>query len=102
MACILLFQMNVSKSFWDDTISIACFLINRMSSSILHGEIPYKILFSHKSMFPVDPQIFGNTCFVHDVHPHVTKLDPKSLMWVFLGYPYLQKGYECYCPNLNK
>ena len=69
----LLFQMNVSKPFWADAVSIACFLINRMPSSVLHGEIPYKILFPNKSLFPVDPRIFGSTCFVRDVHPHVTK-----------------------------
>lgn len=56
----LLFQMNVPKPFWADAVSTACFLINRMPSSGLHGEIPYKILFPSKS-FPVDPRIFGST-----------------------------------------
>lgn len=36
----LLFQMHVPKQFWADAISIACFFINRMSSSVLHGETP--------------------------------------------------------------
>ncbi|KAL5838389.1 hypothetical protein ACOSQ3_015558 [Xanthoceras sorbifolium] len=98
----LLFQMNVPKPFWADAVSTACFLINRMPSSVLHGEIPYKILFPNKSLFPVDPRIFGSTCFVRDVRPHVTKLDPKSLKCIFLGYSRLQKGYRCYCPSLNK
>jgi len=62
----------------------------------------YSILFPTKSLFPIAPRIFGSTCFVRDVRPHVTKLDPKSLKCIFLGYFRLQKGYRCYCPSLNK
>ena len=32
----LLFQMHVPKHFWADAVSTACFLINRMPSSILN------------------------------------------------------------------
>ena len=32
----LLFQMDVPKHFWADVVSIACFFINRMPSSILN------------------------------------------------------------------
>ena len=32
----LLFQMNVPKHFWVDLVSITCFLINKMTSSILN------------------------------------------------------------------
>ncbi|KAM7509738.1 hypothetical protein LguiB_008613 [Lonicera macranthoides] len=98
----LLFQMNVPKPFWADAVSTACFLINRMPSSVLHGETPYSVLFPNKSLFPIEPRIFGSICFVRDVRPQVTKLDPKSLKCVFLGYSRLQKGYRCYCPSLNK
>ncbi|XP_062104310.1 uncharacterized protein LOC133815489 [Humulus lupulus] len=71
-------------------------------SSVLQGEEPYTILFPQKSLYPIDPKIFGSTCFVRDVCPHFTKLDPKSLKFIFLGYSRLQKGYRCYCPSLNK
>ena len=37
----LLFQMNVPKHFWADEVSTACFLINRMPSSILDWATPY-------------------------------------------------------------
>ena len=98
----LLFQMHVPKSFWADAVSTACFLINRMPSSVLHGETPYHVLFPTKPLFPIAPKIFGSTCYARDVRPQVTKLDPKSLKCVFLGYSRLQKGYRCYCPSLNK
>ncbi|KAK2966380.1 hypothetical protein RJ640_021524 [Escallonia rubra] len=98
----LLFQMKVPKPFWADAISTACFLINRMPSTVLHGDVPYSVLFPTKPLFPVEPRIFGSTCFVRDVRPHLTKLDPKALKCVFLGYSRLQKGYRCYSPDLHK
>ncbi|KAK3015726.1 hypothetical protein RJ639_005926 [Escallonia herrerae] len=66
----LLFQIKVPKPFWADAISTACFLIN------------------------LNSRIFGSTCFVRDVRPHLTKLNPKALKCVFLGYSRLQKGYR--------
>ena len=85
----LLFQMKVPKQFWADAISTACFFINRMPSTVLNDQIPYSILFPKKSLFPVEPRIFGSTCYVRDVRPSVTKLDPKALKCVFLGYSHL-------------
>lgn len=46
--------------------------------------------------------MFGSTCYVRDVRPSVTKLDPKALKCVFLGYSRLQKGYRCYSVELGK
>ena len=65
----LLFQMHVPKHFWADAVSIACFLINQMLSSVLNWDTPYHILFLNKPLFPIEPQIFGCTCFVRDVRP---------------------------------
>ncbi|RVW53673.1 Retrovirus-related Pol polyprotein from transposon RE1 [Vitis vinifera] len=38
----------------------------------------------------------------HYTRPSVTKLDPKALKCVFLGYSRLQKGYRCFLTDLNK
>ncbi|CAM8996453.1 unnamed protein product [Rhodiola kirilowii] len=98
----LLFEMQVPKKFWVDAVSIACFLINRMSSTVLSGESPFCSLFPSSSLFLIAPKIFGCTCFVRDVRPHLTKLDPKSLKCIFLGYSRVQKGYRCYSPDLQR
>ena len=97
----LLFQIKVPKQFWADEISTTCFLINRMPSTVLVGNVPYNILFQNKSLLPVEPKVFGSSCYVRDVRPLVTKLDPKSLRCVFLGYSYLQKGYVVTLLNLE-
>ena len=52
-------------------------------------------------MFPIDPKVFGCTCFVRDVRPQVSKLDPKSLKCIFVGYFHVKKGHRCYCPTLR-
>ena len=98
----LLFQLHVPKHFWTDNVSTACFLINRMPSSVLNWVTPFQTLFPHKSLFPIEPRVFGCTCFGRHVHPHVSKLDPKSLKCIFLGYSRVQKGYRFYCPSLRK
>ncbi|XP_019248563.1 PREDICTED: uncharacterized protein LOC109227823 [Nicotiana attenuata] len=81
---------------------MACFLVNRMSSTVLGGNVPYSVLFPNKELFSVEPKVFGSTCYVRDVRPSVTKLDPKALKCVFLGYSRLQKGYRCYSTELGK
>ncbi|GJR84883.1 retrovirus-related pol polyprotein from transposon TNT 1-94 [Tanacetum coccineum] len=77
------------------------FLINHLPSAVLGGHYPYSVLFPTKSLLPIDPKIFGSTCFVQDTQPNITKLDPKLLKCVFLGYSRIQKGYRCYSSQLH-
>ena len=93
---------KVPKHYWANVVSTTSFLINRIPFSVLNWVIPFQTLFPHKSLFPLEPQVFGCTCFVRDVCPHVSKLDPKSLKCIFLGYSRVQKGYRCYCPSLRR
>ncbi|KAK2970814.1 hypothetical protein RJ640_010086 [Escallonia rubra] len=73
----LLFQMKVPKPFWADAISTACFLINRMPSTVLNGDVPYSILFPIKPLFPVEPRIFGKgyRCYSPDLHKYLVSTD---------------------------
>ena len=102
IARALLFQMNVPKHFWADAVSTSFFFINRMPSSVLNWATPYHWLFPNKPLFPIDPKVFGCTCFVWDVLPQVSKLDLKSLKCIFVGYSRVQKGCRCYCPTLRR
>ena len=98
----LLFQMHVPKHFWADVVSTACFLINQMLSIVLNWVTTFQTLFSYKSLFPIEPWVFWCTCSVQDVHPHVSKLDLKSLKCILFSYSRVQKGYRCYCPSLRR
>ncbi|GAB2267742.1 hypothetical protein Dimus_038680 [Dionaea muscipula] len=97
--------MSVPKIFWSEAVLTADYLINRMLSSVLQGEIPFRILFPDNSLHPIHPlplRIFGCTCYIRDIRSTLTKLDPKSLRCVFLGYSRVQKGYRCYSPDLRQ
>nr|GEV67397.1 hypothetical protein [Tanacetum cinerariifolium] len=102
VAHALLFQMTVPKPFWVNVVSATCFLINRMPSSVLVGNYSYSVLFPTKLLFPINPKIFGSTCFVQDTQPTIIKLDPKSLKCIFLRYSCIQNGYRCYSPQLHR
>ena len=73
-----------------------------MPSSVLNWATPYHQLFPNKPLFPIDPKVFGCTCFVRDDRPQVYKHDPKSLKCIVVGYSRVQKGYRCYCPTLRR
>ena len=94
--------MHVPKHFWADAVSTTYFLINRMASFVLNWVTLFQTPFPYKSLFPIVPQVFKCTCFVRDVCPHASKLDPKSLKCIFLGYPQVHKGYRCYCPTIQR
>jgi len=98
----LLIHGEVSEHFWGDAILTTCYLINRMSSTILKNNIPHSILFPHEPLHPLPLRVFGSTCFVHNFSPGLDKLSPRSHKCVFLEFTRSQKGYKCFSPFLNR
>jgi len=80
--CSLMLNTNVPVHHWGDVVLTACFLINRMPYS-LNNKIPYSIVFPHESLYHVTPNVFGCTCFVHNVSPRLDKLFAKVIKCVF-------------------
>lgn len=66
-----------------------------MPSPVFGGQVPYRVLFPNKSLFPVEPQVLESICYARDVQPFITKLDINVLKCIFLGYSRLQK--DCWC-----
>ncbi|RVX19942.1 Retrovirus-related Pol polyprotein from transposon TNT 1-94 [Vitis vinifera] len=94
--CTILLHSNVIFRFWGDAVLTACYLINRMPSSVLHDQIPHSLLFLDQPLYFLPPRVFGCTCFVHILTPGQDKLSAKAMKCLFLGYSRLQKGYRCY------
>ncbi|RVX06351.1 Retrovirus-related Pol polyprotein from transposon RE2 [Vitis vinifera] len=92
----ILLHSNVPFRFWGDVVLTACYLINRMPSSVLHDQIPHSLLFPDQPLYFLPPRVFGCTCFVHILTPGQDKLSAKAMKCLFLGYSRLQKGYRCY------
>lgn len=50
----------------------------------------------------VSLKVFGCTAFVH-IHPHhQSKLDPRTIKCILIGYAPTQKGYKCFDPISKK
>ena len=98
----LMIHSHVPHRFWADAVLTATYLINRMPSPVLHGQTPFSVLFPNGNMFPLPPKIFGCVAYVHDHRPGTTKLDPRAIRCIFLGYSKVQKGYRCYSPSLRR
>ena len=97
----LLLHHKVPQRFLRDAILATCYLINRMSSSVLHDQIPHSVLLPNQPLFCIPPHVFCCICFVHILTPGQDKLSAKPRS-VFLGYSRLQSGYRYYSPYINR
>ncbi|KAA3477406.1 Retrovirus-related Pol polyprotein from transposon TNT 1-94 [Gossypium australe] len=93
------FTNNAPKHFWEEAIIIATYFINRMPSHVFKFQSPRQVLISsypHTLSLSIDLplKVFGCTSFVHIHHNYRTKLNPKSLKCIFLGYSSNKKGYN--------
>ena len=98
----LLLHYHVPFRFWGDIVFTACYLINRMPSSVLHAQIPHSLLFPNQPLYFLPPRVFGCTCFVHILTPGQDKLSAKATKCIFLGYSLLHKDYRCYSPQTHR
>ncbi|RVW55142.1 Retrovirus-related Pol polyprotein from transposon TNT 1-94 [Vitis vinifera] len=55
----ILLHSNVPFRFWGDAVLTACYLINRMPSSVLHDQIPHSLLFPDQPLYFLPPRVFG-------------------------------------------
>ena len=92
MAQTLMFDMHVPKQYWAYIILTACYLINHAPSSLLNNQVPFSMLHSCVSPFPLPPRVFRCVVFVHNLEPNQVKLAPRYLKCVFLCYPRTQKA----------
>lgn len=102
----LMLSSHVPKQFWGNAVLTATYLINRMPSRVLNFQTPCQRLLlvypTLRIISGIPVKVFGCTAFVHINQSHCTKVDPKSMKCIFLGYSPNQKGYKCYSLVIGK
>ena len=98
----LMLEMMIPDYLWADAVLTSTYLINHLPSSPLGGEIPLWRLHPQGDLFPLPPRVFGCMAFVQDYTPNKSKLAPRALKGVFVGYAKTQKGYRIYLPTKRK
>ncbi|KAG8477517.1 hypothetical protein CXB51_031022 [Gossypium anomalum] len=94
----MLSNANLSKSFWAEATSTACFFINRSLSIAIEKKTPQEVWSSNPANYS-DLKIFGCPAYAHVDNG---KLEPRSIKCVFLGYKAGVKGYKLWCPENRK
>ena len=94
---VFLFGAHMPTSYWGEAITTIAYLINHIPSNSLQFQTPFDVL-HHTVSAPTIPNLFpkffGCVAFVHLHKGLRTKLEPRALRCVFVGYALHQKGYR--------
>ena len=90
----LLAESHMPTNYWWYAFSTACFLLNRLPSSVLGFKSSYQLVFNQK-FDPTLLKVFGVACFPHLRAYNKNKLDFISDLCLFIGYSDTHKGYKC-------
>ena len=83
---------DLPLSFWGYALEIAAFTLNRSPSKYVETT-PYELWFGKKPKLSF-LKVWGCDAYVKKLQP--AKLEPKSEMCVFIGYPKVTVGYTFY------
>ncbi|KAL0431167.1 UNVERIFIED_CONTAM: Retrovirus-related Pol polyprotein from transposon RE1 [Sesamum radiatum] len=95
VARALMFQSQLPKHFWGDSILTATHIINKLPTPTLNWKSPFEILYDSPPTYD-NLKMFGCLCFASNIYPHKSKFDQRAFKRVFLGYVPDHKGYKLY------
>ena len=97
----LMFESRVPASYWPKALATATYLTNHLPTKALHFQTPLDTLKTHvpiPSSHSLPPRVFGYVVYVHLPKRFHTKLEPRAIKCVFLGYGNTKRGYRCFDP----
>ena len=89
----LLFHSQAPSSLWVEAFATATYVINRLSTPVLHDTSPFEVLYGKVPSYSM-LCTFGCLCFPYLRNYANNKLSPKSIPCVFVGYSTLYKGFH--------
>ncbi|KAD2806062.1 hypothetical protein E3N88_39439 [Mikania micrantha] len=97
----LLHHAKLPLTFWSHAFQTAVHLINRLPTPLLELKSPYDQLYKTSPGYSkLKP--FGCLCYPW-LRPYASsKLHPRSLKCIFLGYSSSKSAFKCYDPVLNR
>ena len=87
----LLYQSKLLASYWSYALLHATFIINRVTSPILHNKSPYQLLYN-KVPDIESFKVIGSLCYSSTLQAQRSKLLSRARKSVFLGYSIGFKG----------
>jgi len=90
----LLAHSNLPLQYWDAAFDTACFLINRLPSSLNSTKSPFELLFQKPPDYTF-LKSFGCECWPYLRPYNSNKMAFRSQSCVFIGYSKPHMGYRC-------
>lgn len=97
----MLHAFSLPTHLWAEAVNCAVYLLNRTTNKQLGSVTPYEKWFGHKPSVS-HYRVFGSLAYVHINKEVRTKLDPKSLPVIFVGYSLHSRGYRLWDPHSDK
>ena len=94
----MLSNAGLTRRFWAEAVSTACYLINRGPLTGINLKTPFE-KWSGKPADYFDLRVFGCTIYYH---VNEGKLEPRAKRRVFVGYEDGVKGYRILSPSENR
>jgi hypothetical protein len=96
----LLKQRGMSAVFWGEAVVTAVYILNHSPTKVLEGRTPYEAWHGRKPAVS-HLQVFGCLAFAKELG-HVSKLDNRSTLGVFIGYAEGSKAYRILDPKTQR
>lgn len=90
----LLFQAQLSPSYWAEALHVAVHVLNILPSTSIGRKTPHFALFGKTPTYS-HLRVFGCLCFPNINNSNLHKLSHRSTPCLFLGYPTSHRGYRC-------
>jgi hypothetical protein len=95
-ACTMIHQNGLPYSLWREAVAYAMYLKNQSPThAIKDHKVPDEVFWGKKPDIS-HLQEFGKTCWVLQQGGNLSKLDPKSCKFIFVGIADGMKGYRYY------